>query len=150
MGKQNGRMGLSTAMVRNAFLVNAAYSENSREYGFSPQQGQLLCILRSQPYGMGELGAVLGLAKSSVTGLVDRLERGGLVRREPDPADSRAVRVALTARGGKIADQFYTETRERILGLAAGLTDAERETLAALLARIADENNVSVIFMDLD
>ncbi|GAA2617003.1 MarR family transcriptional regulator [Paractinoplanes durhamensis] len=143
-------MGLSTAMVRNAFLVNAAYSENSREYGFSPQQGQLLCILRSQPYGMGELGAVLGLAKSSVTGLVDRLERGGLVRREPDPADSRAVRVALTARGGKIADQFYTETRERILGLAAGLTDAERETLAALLARIADENNVSVIFMDLD
>ncbi|MFD0523562.1 MarR family winged helix-turn-helix transcriptional regulator [Paractinoplanes durhamensis] len=98
----------------------------------------------------GELGAVLGLAKSSVTGLVDRLERGGLVRREPDPADSRAVRVALTARGGKIADQFYTETRERILGLAAGLTDAERETLAALLARIADENNVSVIFMDLD
>ncbi|GIE92003.1 MarR family transcriptional regulator [Actinoplanes regularis] len=42
---------------------------------------------------MSELGAVLGLAKSSPTGLVDRSERSGLVERGPDPEDSRAVRV---------------------------------------------------------
>ncbi|MFD0532862.1 MarR family winged helix-turn-helix transcriptional regulator [Actinomadura luteofluorescens] len=50
---------------------------------------------------MGELGAMLGLAKSSLTGLVDRTERNGLVRREPDPRDLRAVRVALTAEGSR-------------------------------------------------
>lgn len=57
----------------------------------------MLCVLMARPYGMSELGAVLRLAKSSLTGLVDRTERNGLVRREVDPRDTRAVRVALTA-----------------------------------------------------
>jgi DNA-binding MarR family transcriptional regulator len=133
-------------MIRSAFLVNAAYTENSRKYGFSAQQGQVLCVLRPQPFGMGELGTVLGLAKSSVTGLVDRLERAGLVRREPSAEDSRAIRVALTGPGREAADEFYTETRDRILRLSDTLTEAERETLAELLGRVAAANNVSVIF----
>lgn len=53
---------------------------------------------------------MLGLAKSSLTGLVDRTERNGLVRREADPEDMRAVRVALTAQGAKLVDAFYDET----------------------------------------
>ena len=48
---------------------------------------------------------MLGLAKSSLTGLVDRTERNGLVQRKPDPDDSRAVRVALTRRGAKLAER---------------------------------------------
>ncbi len=70
------------ALVRSSFLVNAVYAESGREYGVTPQQGQLLCVLMSRSYGMSELGAMLRLAKSSLTGLVDRTERNGLVRRE--------------------------------------------------------------------
>src|SRR4051812_40292564 len=92
-----------TALVRTAFLVDAVYAESAREHGLTPQQGQLLCVLMTQPYGMGELGSLLGLAKSSLSGLVDRTERNGLVGREPDPRDSRAVRVALTVRGSRLA-----------------------------------------------
>ena len=137
-------------MVRSSFLVNAVYAESSREYGITPQQGQLLCVLMARPCGMGELGAMLGLAKSSLTGLVDRIERIGLVQREPDPQDTRAVRVALTPQGSRLADEFYAETCRRIEKLPAGLSPAERDTLAGLLGRVVLDNKVPVVFMELD
>ncbi|MFC4054997.1 MarR family winged helix-turn-helix transcriptional regulator [Actinomadura syzygii] len=148
MGAQgDGEIGVVNALVRGAFLVNAVYAESAREHGITSQQGVLMCVLMAQPRGMGELGGMLGLAKSSLTGLVDRTERLGLVRREPDPADMRAVRVALTADGRALIDGFYPETCRRVEKLAAGLGDDERAALAALLGRVVMDNDVPVIFM---
>lgn len=149
MAKQtDGQIGVVPALVRSAFLVNAVYAESAREYGITAQQGQLLCVLMSQPFGMGELGGMLGLAKSSLTGLVDRCERNGLVRREPDPQDMRAVRVALTSRGSKLAEEFYAETCRRVDKLPASLSAAERDTLADLLGRVVLDNKVPVVFLE--
>jgi DNA-binding MarR family transcriptional regulator len=139
-------MGIAAALVRSAFLVDAVYAESGREHGLTPQQGQLLCVLMGRPYGMTDLGATLGLAKSSLTGLVDRTERNGLVRREPDPKDTRAVRVALTTRGSRLAGEFYAETCRRVEKLPSGLSAAERGTLTALLGRIVRDNKVPVVF----
>jgi DNA-binding MarR family transcriptional regulator len=151
VGKQDdGQIGIVAALVRSAFLVNAVYAESGREHGLTPQQGQLLCVLMAHPYGMSELGAVLGLAKSSLTGLVDRTERNGLVRREPNPQDTRAVRVALTPRGSRLAEEFYAETCRRIDRLPAGLSAAERGTLASLLGRVVLDNEVPVVFLEQD
>jgi DNA-binding MarR family transcriptional regulator len=147
---EDGQIGVVAALVRSAFLVNAVYAESGREHGLTPQQGQLLCVLMAQPYGMSELGAMLGLAKSSLTGLVDRTERNGLVRREPDQADTRAVRVALTARGSRLAAEFYAETCRRIDRLPAGLSSADRNTLADLLGRVVLDNKVPVVFLEQD
>ncbi|MFI6873498.1 MarR family winged helix-turn-helix transcriptional regulator [Streptomyces sp. NPDC050400] len=141
-------MGFVTALVRSSFLVNAVYAESSRLHGLTPQQGQLMCVLMPQPYGMRELGTMLGLAKSSLTGLVDRTAQRGLVRREPDPEDGRAVRVALTERGAALVGEFYDETCRRVARLPDGLTDTERDTLADLLARVVRDNKVPVVFGD--
>ncbi|MEV4320685.1 MarR family winged helix-turn-helix transcriptional regulator [Microbispora rosea] len=146
----DGRIGAVAALVRSTFLVNAVYANSAREYGLTQQQGQLLCVLMAQPYGMSELGAMLGLAKSSLTGLVDRSERNGLVQRTPDPEDSRAVRVSLTGQGAKLADEFYTETCRRVEELASGLAPAERDTLAALLGRVVTDNKVPTVFLEPD
>ncbi|MQY04966.1 hypothetical protein ACRB68_30290 [Actinomadura sp. RB68] len=139
-------MGVVAALVRSSFLVDAVYAESGREHGITPQQGQLLCVLMAQPYGMGELGGMLRLAKSSLTGLVDRTARRGLVRREPDPADGRAVRIALTPAGAGVAERFYAETCRRIEDLTAGLGEADRAALAALLGRVVLENKVPEVF----
>ncbi|MEV0175781.1 MarR family transcriptional regulator [Streptomyces sp. NPDC050803] len=143
-------MGVVTALVRSAFLVNAVYAESGREFGITPQQGQLLCVLMPQPYGMSELGAMLGLAKSSLTGLVDRTAQRGLVRREADPRDGRAVRVGLTEEGAALAKEFYAATCRRVELLPAGLGADERDRLAALLARVVDDNEVPVVFSEPD
>ena len=144
------RIGIAAALVRGSFLVNAVYAESGREFGITPQQGQLLCVLMAQPYGMGELGAMLRLAKSSLTGLVDRSERNGLVRREPDPRDQRAVRVALTPHGSRLAEEFYVETCRRIEQLPSRLSAAERDALAGLLGRVVQDNEVPVVFVEPD
>lgn len=150
MGERGGGLGLVTALVRTSFLVNAVYAESGREHGLTPQQGQLLCVLMAQPYGMGELSAMLGLAKSSLTGLVDRTERNNLVKRVPDPQDTRAVRVALTPRGSKLAEEFYAATCRRIAELPAALDPDERDALAGLLGRVVLDNEVPVVFMALN
>jgi DNA-binding MarR family transcriptional regulator len=151
MGKAvDERMGVVTALVRSAFLVNAVYAETAREYGLTAQQGQLLCVLMPQPYGMSELGGILGLAKSSLTGLVDRTTQRGLVRREPDPEDKRAVRVALTEEGDTLVDAFFAETCRRVEELPAGLAEADRVVLAGLLSRVVTDNEVPVVFLDVD
>ncbi|MER5223669.1 MarR family winged helix-turn-helix transcriptional regulator [Streptomyces flaveus] len=139
-------MGIVAALVQCSFLVNAVYAESGREYGVTPQQGQLLCVLMARPYGMGELGTTLRLAKSSLTGLVDRTERNGLVRREADPRDTRAVRVTLTTQGAKLAREFYDETCRRIEELPASLNPAERDALAGLLGRVVLDNEVPMVF----
>ncbi|MER6343526.1 MarR family winged helix-turn-helix transcriptional regulator [Streptomyces sp. NPDC001595] len=141
-------MGVVTALVRSAFLVNAVYAESGRAFGLTPQQGQLLCVLMPQPYGMSELGSMLGLAKSSLTGLVDRTVQRGLVRREPDPRDGRAVRVALTEEGATLAAEFYAATCRRIDELPRTLAPGERERLAALLARVVVDNEVPQVFSE--
>jgi DNA-binding MarR family transcriptional regulator len=150
MAEPGDEIGIVGALVRSAFLVNAVYAESGREHGLTPQQGQLLCVLMGKPYGMGELGATLGLAKSSLTGLVDRTERNGLVRREPDPQDLRAVRVALTPEGRRLAEAFYVETCRRVAGLPAGLSADERHTLASLLGRVVLDNEVPMVFLEPD
>jgi len=126
------------ALVRSTFLVSAVYAESARKHGLTPQQGQLLCVLMAQPYGMGELSTMLALAKSSLTGLVDRTERNGLVRRESDAQDSA------------LAAEFYAEACRRIDKLAAGLSTAERDTLAGLLGRIVLDNKAPVVFLEPD
>ncbi|MGW0801697.1 MarR family winged helix-turn-helix transcriptional regulator [Nonomuraea sp. NPDC002799] len=146
----DGPIGVVAALVRSTFLVNAVYAESARAYGLTQQQGQLLCVLMAQPYGMSELGAMLGLAKSSLTGLVDRSERNGLVQRKPDPDDSRAVRVALTGRGSRLVDEFYTETCRRIEDLTAEFAPEERAALAAMLGRVVADNKVPSVFMEPD
>jgi DNA-binding MarR family transcriptional regulator len=149
MGKPEAQIGVVTALVRTSFLVNAVYAESAKEYGLTPQQGQLLCVLMAQPYGMSELSAVLGLAKSSLTGLVDRTERNGLVQREQDASDTRAVRVVLTEQGRELVEEFYAQACRRVEKLPVGLSVAERDTLASLLSRVVEDNNVPVVFMEL-
>lgn len=150
MSGNDEQLGLVAGLVRTSFLVNTVYVESAREHGLTQQQGQLLCVLMARPYGMTELGAVLRLAKSSLTGLVDRTERNGLVRRAADPLDTRAVRVALTARGRVLADAFYAETCARIERLPAGLDAGDRDALATLLGRLVRSNEVPAVFLELD
>ncbi|MGF1429529.1 MarR family winged helix-turn-helix transcriptional regulator [Kitasatospora sp. LaBMicrA B282] len=148
MGKaEDGRPGVVPALVRTSFLVDSVYTAAARDHGITPQQGQLLCVLMAHPHGMGELGEVLHLARSSLTGLVDRTARLGLVARSTDARDARAVRVALTAPGSEVAAAFYLDTSRRVAALGADLAPAERARLAQLLWQVLAANEVPEVFL---
>src|SRR4051794_23660890 len=82
------------------------------------------------------LAASLGVARPTVTGVVDTLERRGHVRREADDRDRRLCRIALTAEGERLIENLFPEFNAGEQALTTGLDDEERATLARLLRRV--------------
>ena len=62
-----------------------------------PQQSAMRALINSEGMSLKELSAQLGLAHSTVSGIVDRLEARGLIERRPDESDGRLTRVGVTA-----------------------------------------------------
>ena len=81
-------------------------TEAARAAGYTQQQYQVLLAVKAAPTAngltVGELAATMHLRHHSTVGLVDRLNRKGLLRRKTDGEDRRRVRVSLTARGEKV------------------------------------------------
>jgi DNA-binding MarR family transcriptional regulator len=80
-----------------------------------------------------ELAAAEQVAQPSMTALVGRLEGRGLVRREPDPADRRAVRVAITDAGREQLAAVRAARAELLAARIDRLDESERAALAAAL-----------------
>jgi DNA-binding MarR family transcriptional regulator len=86
--------------------------------------------------GVGELARAAGFSSRNVTGLVDTLERAGLVRRAPDPEDRRAVVVSITAAGKRWVAEFREPARLAMGALFHGFTDAEVNQLRDFCLRL--------------
>lgn len=89
---------------------------------------------------VGEIARNLGVKVPSATEQIIKLERAGLVRREADPADSRAVRVRLTAEGHAAVESANARRNAVMAGILGSLTDAERQALAAAIPVIGKIN----------
>jgi MarR family transcriptional repressor of emrRAB len=83
-----------------------------------------------------ELRRVLGLSHSGGVRIVRRLASRGLVAREPDPADRRAVRLHLTADGRRAARRVLAARKQTLAALLAPLGARETADLERLLARL--------------
>ena len=89
---------------------------------------------------VGEIARNLGVKVPSATEQIIKLERAGLARREPDPDDSRAVRVRLTE-AGRAAVESANERRNAVMaGILSSLSDDDRAALAAALPVIGRIN----------
>lgn len=84
----------------------------------------------------GQLLAQTLVTSGTMTNRLDHLERRGLVRRRPDPADARSVRVQLTPAGRRRVDAALVDLVEREHAILAALDDGERRSLAGLLRRV--------------
>ncbi|MFG3146328.1 MarR family winged helix-turn-helix transcriptional regulator [Streptomyces sp. NPDC048243] len=124
------------ALVQLSFLVQGVLARMASEHDLSLIQVRLLGILRDRRPGMLELARLLGLDKSSMTGLVSRAEKRGLVRRVPSPDDGRAVLVELTAAGRELTGRCTAGMGREIAALTASLTTGERAQVTALAGKI--------------
>ncbi|MEV6847048.1 hypothetical protein [Actinoplanes sp. NPDC051411] len=76
------------------------------------------------------------MAKNGLSGLVDRMERRGLVRRETLEHDRRAVALSTTALGKEIVGALYADVADRMPDIAGALPPDEQRRLASSIARI--------------
>lgn len=91
----------------------------------------LIELVAARGIAQGELGQLLGLEKSTVSRLAAGLERKGWLRRGRDEGNQRYVRLYLTPEGRAIAEQVWRAWQSRQARIVAGLSDEERDGLAA-------------------
>lgn len=101
----------------------------------SPQLALLEWVAGTPGCRIQDLADGLGLTAPTVSVTVRRLEEAGLLHRQPDPADGRAVRLFLTDEGQAVQQQARGFRLGKMRRLLAGLTPEEQEMLLALLER---------------
>lgn len=128
------------------FLLNqvaAVFRERTAEaiaqQGVHPRQLGLLFLLRDTgTYSQQQLGESLGMDRTTTMQLVSALEAEGLVLRDDDPADRRAYRLRLTARGREVTARVAAATADVERQVFAGLKASERQLLKTLLRRVLE------------
>ncbi|QHT63015.1 MarR family transcriptional regulator [Paenibacillus lycopersici] len=128
-------LSLVDSLVQFSFLIQSILSKVGAPHDLSIIQIRLLGIVRDREPSMLQLAQYLGLDKSSITGLIDRAERRGLVQRVPSPTDRRGFHVRITEAGLRLTQTGAMEIERRINEAVAGLTEAERAQLSALAAK---------------
>jgi DNA-binding MarR family transcriptional regulator len=122
-------------------LLVSSY-EATEDVGVSPSDFGALCLLLLHgPAPAGQLAELTGLTTGAVTGVIDRLESGGFVRREVDPADRRKV-IVVTDAGRVDRDlfpHFPSLKRAAAKQFYDDFTIAELELIGEFLARLTAE-----------
>ena len=127
---------LADQLYRLTRRLGRAQAERLAPLGLTPAQERALRMIArdGEPPRMTELADRLGIVPRSLTTVIDALEEAGLVRREIDPRNRRAILLRLTDRGTAVRDDLREARRRAAEDLFAPLAAADRKTLADLLA----------------
>jgi MarR family transcriptional regulator, lower aerobic nicotinate degradation pathway regulator len=132
-------LGIVDGLVQLSFLIQLILGRIAARHELSIIQVRMLGVLRDREPGMLELAGALNLDKSSVTGLIDRAVRRGLVRRITTPEDRRAVYVGLAPRGRALAQAFAKEVARDLSLLLKDFSAANQTRLSQLATAIVKE-----------
>jgi DNA-binding MarR family transcriptional regulator len=130
------------AFLRSWGLLRQAQDPYFARFGISASQWGILRVLqRAKLKGetalpLKEVSTRLLIQPPSVTGVVDRLERLGFVKRSPSKTDLRVRYLGLTRQGSELLAKVLEGHAERIQALFAGLQAQEQEIMLSLLKRL--------------
>ena len=128
------RMGVLDRLERRVFgLIFSSY-------GLHPSQGVALkTVIRNPGLSQRELADRMRIQRASMTGILQKLERGGFVERSPDPFDQRIYRIYATAKGEE-ASRLTAEAFEQFFsGCFNGIPPEKQQEIADLLS-LCEEN----------
>lgn len=103
-----------------------------------PQLSCLLRVVDSGPLPLKKLAEEVDLSASTVVGIVDRLEKKGLVRRKRSTQDRRQVLICSTEEGAIVASESPSPMQDRLAAALDSLPELERAAIALSLERIVD------------
>lgn len=125
-------MALLLTFISRVVLHNV---EIARQVGLGGSDSQFVGLLGAHgPLTPGRLAELSGLSTGTVTGVLDRLERGGFARRERDAVDRRRVLVVPSPEGAARLAQAYAAHGRHTEGVLAARTPEELRVIAAFLS----------------
>ncbi|MGK5628808.1 MarR family winged helix-turn-helix transcriptional regulator [Streptomyces sp. URMC 123] len=131
---------LAEQLLRLTRRMHRAQKRHLEPLGLTPAQSRLLRTVTyfPEPPRMADLAQRLEVVPRAVTTLVDALEARGSVRRVPDPANRRVIRIELTDEGRATLNALRRARREAAEDILAPLSADQREVLRGLLADLVD------------
>ncbi|GIG22063.1 hypothetical protein Cch01nite_27870 [Cellulomonas chitinilytica] len=127
---------LLDALVRTTFEVTGVLTRLAATHDLSLTQVRVLGILRDRRARVTDLAAYLGLDKSTMSGLIDRAERRGLLARDRNPHDGRAVDVVLTPAGHALTRTAFLDVRDALTPTLDRLPGPQQAQLLDLLGTL--------------
>jgi MarR family transcriptional regulator, lower aerobic nicotinate degradation pathway regulator len=124
------------ALVQLSFAVQLLLTRVAAEHDLSVTQLRLLGILRDRTPTMAAIADFLELDRSSVSGLIDRAERRGLVARRTSGQDARVTLVEATADGFAVGRLISASVNASLESLLASASASERASFTTLATRI--------------
>jgi len=130
-------------LVRRLHQIHTAlFAEECKAFGITPVQYGLLTALLYYPGSdQVSLGAEIGIDRSNVADVLERLTERGLVRREKSAADRRMMLAFLTTAGEALTREMHAAMQVAQERLLAPLPPADRRAFMAMLVTLIDGNN---------
>lgn len=117
--------------------ISTALERRLAKYDVTLSQWCLMVVLfHQQADTVRDIARIIQLDAGSITRLADRLAAKGLIKRSPDPADARSVKLALTHKGTTLLPKLATEADKNDESFFATLNDREIAQYKKLLARM--------------
>ncbi|MFZ5631284.1 MAG: MarR family winged helix-turn-helix transcriptional regulator [Bacillota bacterium] len=120
-------------------VLDDVFSTHFARYGLSRAKFSALVQLHmagDRGLTQSELGKKMLVSRANITGLIERLEKEGLVLRQEDPSDKRAFRVCLTDRAAALMEAFLPVHNDYMHRAMSALDSAEKEALISLLEKL--------------
>lgn len=130
--------GLLVGLMRRRSLRDPLAASCAELELSAPQVHTLLALGHEGALAMGDLARRVAITEKTVTGLVDRLQRDGLVERRRDEADRRVIHVALTGPGEALARRLDAEMLQALTRLLERLDAGDRRDLFRIIEKLTD------------
>ena len=134
------RCGFLISQIKN--LTSRLLDETLEQHGmnaFSGAQGRILDILWQQDQiPIREISRQTSLTMPTLTGMLDRMENAGLIRRVPDPADRRKINIRLTEEARSMEAGYRRVSDDMNAVFFKGFSEEEEAALQGYLERILD------------
>lgn len=132
------RPDLAAMIVPLGRALTAAELPVLREHGLTMWGYVVLLALREEPVRtQAALAEAIGADKTRIIGVLDDLQRGGMIRREPDPTDRRVHLLALTAQGKAKREAAQADIQRQEDRLLSRLPAADRDAFVRALQTLA-------------
>jgi DNA-binding MarR family transcriptional regulator len=126
-------------LLRAAADLHSALSQHFDRYNLSHGRFVVLIMLHTTPGGemcCSDIADSVGVSRATMTGLLDGLERDGLVRRVDHAEDRRRVTITLTANGRRFLDEMLPGHFRSLARVMANLSENDRKKLRELLGKV--------------
>lgn len=151
MGEITQRAPIPPLTGRASFLLSQLGTRSAQEFanrlaplGMRPSHfGLLMHLSQDEGQSQQQLADAMGIHRNVMVGLVDDLENRGLIERRRHPTDRRAHALHLTAAAHDLLPRARRAADEQETQLLAGIDEADRNHLIALLQRLADHAGLS-------